>query len=272
MPQSAFSATDPAVAAFGEDIGPDPAARGARFLQRQTLGSIISNTITIYVRNWETICLIYILPLLPIAVLRAVLASQGHVGWVVTLLVIQTLGNILVSAALTVAVSDICLDLKPNLRRAYRRGFANGRLFSTYFLLVLVVYVGFILLVIPGLVLAVRYMFAVSATVLEQISGRAALRRSRELGRGFYWRNTGIFIICVLVVTVLLYVTGALMNISEQLIFSHGYRVLENILNEALSIVLTGPLSTIPVILLYYDMRARKEDYGAVQLVEDLRI
>jgi hypothetical protein len=272
MPQSAFSATGPTAATLDEEIGPDRAVWGARFLQPQTLGSVTRNTIAIYVRSWETICLIYILPLLPIAVLRAVLASQGLYGWVATLFLIQTLGSILVSAALTVAVSDICLDLKPNLKRAYRRGFANGRLLSTYFLLVLLTSLGFVLLVIPGLVLAVWYMFALSATVLEQINGRAAIRRSRELGRGFYWRNIGIVITCLLVVTVLLVATEAVMGISEYFLLGHGFRVLESILSEALSIVLMGPLVTIPVILLYYDMRARKEGFGAAQLVEDLRI
>jgi hypothetical protein len=249
-----------------------PDATGARFLQPQTLGSVIRNTITIYVRNWETICLIYISPLLPIAVVRAGLASQGHLGWAGALFLTQMLGNILVSAALIVTVSDICLDLKPNLRRAYRRGFAKGRLFSTYFLQVLLTFFGFALLIIPGLVLAAWYMFALSVTVLEQASGNAALRRSCELGHGFYWRNFGILVISSLLVGVLLGATQALMGLSEYFIFGHGYRVLENILSEALSIVLLGPLVTIPIILLYYDMRARKEGYGAAQLVEDLRI
>jgi hypothetical protein len=272
MPQSASSATDPTAAALDEDTGPNRAAWSARFLQSQTLGSVIRNTIRIYVRNWETICLIYILPLLPIAVLRALLESQGHSGWALTLYLIQLLGNILVSAALIVAVSDICLDLKPSLRRAYRRGFANGRLYSTYFLLVLISVFGFALLVVPGFVFLVWYMFALPATVLEQVSNYDALKRSRELGRGFYLRNFGISMICSLVAIVLLVAAGGLMGASEYLILGHGYQVLEKILDEALSIVLFGPLITIPVILLYYDMRARKEGYGAAQLVEDLRI
>jgi hypothetical protein len=272
MPQSAFSAPGLTTATFGQDIRPDGPTSGARFLQPQTLGSVIRNTTTIYIRNWETICLIYILPLLPLAVLRAVLASEGHSGSAVVLFLIQTLGSILVGAALIVAVSDICLDIKPNLRRAYRRGFANGRLFTTYFLAVLLTLFGFVLLAVPGFVLVVWYMFALAATVLEQISGRAALSRSRELGRGFNWRNFGILITCSLIVSVLMAASGALMGVSEYLILGHGYQMLENILSEALSIVLFGPLISIPVILLYYDMRARKEGYGAAQLVEDLHI
>jgi hypothetical protein len=137
---------------------------------------------------------------------------------------------------------------------------------------VLISFLGFTLLVVPGFVFLVWYMFALSVTVLEQVSGVAALKRSRELGRGFYWRNFGISMICSLVAIVLLAAAGGLIGVSEYSILGHGYQVLENILSEAFSIVLFGPLVTIPAILLYYDMRARKEGYGAAQLVEDLRI
>src|SRR4051794_32742795 len=130
MLAKASSAADPTTVTLGEDIDLDRAAWGARFLQPQSLGSIIRNTITIYLRNWGTICLIFILPLLPVAVIRAVLVVQGSTGWAVTFFLIQLLGSILVGAALIIAVADICLGLKPNLRRAYRRGFANGRLIS----------------------------------------------------------------------------------------------------------------------------------------------
>jgi hypothetical protein len=74
--------------------------------------------------------------------------------------------------------------------------------------------------------------------------------------------------LCLVVVVVLGAVVGGLMD----LILGQENQLLENILLEALSIVLFGPLVTIPGILLYYDMRARKEGYGAAQLVEDLRI
>src|SRR5205809_327287 len=104
MPQSAFTAIGPTAATLGQDVGPDRAAWGARFLQPQTLSSVIRNTVRIYVRNWGTICLIYIAPLLPLAVLRAALTEQWSAGWV-TLGLIQVLSSILIGAALIVAVS-----------------------------------------------------------------------------------------------------------------------------------------------------------------------
>jgi len=115
-----LSSTGPFAGTDG-GIGLDRAAWGARFLQPQTLGSVIRNSFTIYVRNWTTICLIYIVPLLPLAVLRHVLAEGGHSGWAGLVSFVQLMISILVGAALIVAVSDVCLGLKPNLRRLARK-------------------------------------------------------------------------------------------------------------------------------------------------------
>jgi hypothetical protein len=263
----------PGSAAAAEDSGIFRADRGARLLREQTLGSIIRNTISVYFGNWVTIGLIYILPLLPVGMLRALAASSGHEGLAAVFLLIQLFGGILVGVALIVAVSDICIGLKPNLGRAYRRGFANaGRLIGTYLLVMLFIFLGFVALVVPGFVLCAWYMFTLPVVVLEQTGGRAALRRSRELGRGLYWRNFGVYLACSLLTVFAMLVVGVVIGVSEVLLLGGSDEVLEGILGEAVNIVLYGPLSSIPLILLYYDMRARKDGYGAAQLVEDLRI
>lgn len=66
---------------------------------------------TIYIRNWPTICVIYILPLLPVAAVQAILAAQGKTAWANIVLLIQSLGTILVSVALVVVVSNVCIGL-----------------------------------------------------------------------------------------------------------------------------------------------------------------
>src|SRR5215831_15890673 len=117
MPQGTFSATGPTAAILGEDIAPDDDVWSARVLRPKSRGAIIRNTIAIYGRYWETICLIYILPSLPSGMLRDILETYWLSGWVGTLF-LEMLDFFLVSvlgiAALTVAVSDICLNLKPN--------------------------------------------------------------------------------------------------------------------------------------------------------------
>ena len=54
---------------------------------------------------------------------------------------------------------------------------------------------GLLLLVIPGIYLAVRWFFVPQAVVVENARGPAALRRSRELTSGTWWRTFGIILL-----------------------------------------------------------------------------
>ena len=63
-----------------------------------------------------------------------------------------------------------------------------GRLFSARFFAGLWIVFGLILLVVPGIVLLVRYAFIDAVVVLEGIGGDRARRRSAELTRGLRWQ------------------------------------------------------------------------------------
>ena len=109
-----------------KDSGPDRVTPGSSFLRPQTLASILRNTARIYLQNWATICLIYVLPLFPLGMLRITATAYGHIGLATTFNLLQSFGYVLVGAALTVAVSDICIGRKPSLRRAFGAGSQTG--------------------------------------------------------------------------------------------------------------------------------------------------
>jgi hypothetical protein len=171
------------------------------------------------------------------------------------------------------AVSEICLDIKPNVARSYRRAFAQpGRLMGSYLLAFVFVLVGFLLLVVPGLVFSVWYTFVGPVVVLEALAGRAALKRSRELGRGYYLRNIGIILLGGLLAMVLTFLISALVGVAAALIaeaLGTDFGWVE-FLGGVCGLIMAPPLTILPV-LLYYDMRARKEGYAAAQLADDLR-
>ena len=78
--------------------------------------------------------------------------------------------------------------------------------------------IGILLLIIPGIVLAATYMFLLPVTVLELFNGRAALRRSRDLGRGSYARNVSIMTVCALLTFVIASLDTALIGLFEILV------------------------------------------------------
>ncbi len=63
-----------------------------------------------------------------------------------------------------------------------------GRLFSARFFAGIWIMFGLILLVVPGIVLMVRYAFLDAVVVLEGAGGDRARRQSSEITRGFRWQ------------------------------------------------------------------------------------
>jgi len=101
-----------------------------------------------------------------------------------------------------------------------------------------------------------------------RLSGRAALRRSRELGKGYYLRNLGVLWVVMFVMLLAAMVLGAIVGLTGYLA-GVDPKVLDFL--SGLAGLLVAPPVPIFMVLLYYDMRVRKEGYGAAQLADDLR-
>lgn len=115
----------------------------------------------------------------------------------------------------------------------------------------LIIFVGFILCVIPGIVLSVQLAVAVPAAVEERPGVIGALRRSRDLTRGNGWP-----VFCVLFVLGLLgYALGYVMAraLGPGALASYGQYV-----QFGLQIVTTA-LSATAGAVMYYRLRSSKE-------------
>jgi hypothetical protein len=138
----------------------------------------------------------------------------------------------------------------------------------TFGLSMILIMIGFVLLIIPGLVLATWYWFAMTVVVLERLSGYAALKRSKELGKDFFWRNVRVASLLTIVIYVPAFVGGIVLT------FIAYVANLPLALGMVAGITLfhiLAPILFIGIILLYYDMRARKEGYDITTLAEDLQ-
>jgi hypothetical protein len=241
------------------------------YLQTYTVGSILATAWRIYLREWSTLLIIYIIPLVVIHAFNSWVKTtdMGALG-----LVLGTtslfLASMFVSFPLTVAISEICLNIRPKVGRSYRRAFAEpGKLIRSYLLAFIIILLGFLALYIPGLVFSVWYTFIGPVVVLEALAGRAALKRSRELGRGHYLRNFGIIFLANILTLLLAIVLGGILGFLLALAFAVDLGVAEFL--GGLVGLLVAPPAVIVLVLLYYDMRVRKEGYAAAQLADDLR-
>lgn len=173
------------------------------------------------------------------------------------------------SGATTYAISERYLGNHVTIGEALRRGLSHFWPLSIAQITATIrVIFGFMLLIIPGILWMLSYSLIVPAIVVEGQRALPSLRRSRDLIKGYRGKAFCI----VLVVNLLQVVLAGGVNMIAGLLFSSesaGGAVLGSALNNLLSIFLT-PLGIIAAILLYYDMRIRKEGFDLEMLSRSL--
>ena len=99
---------------------------------------------------------------------------------------------------------------------------------GTYILLVLAIGLGLVLLIVPGIILGLMFMFA-TFIVIERELGPIDLSESHRITRGHKWPLFGFVLLLLLInlLGVLALVVGLLVSIPvSTLAFTHAYRVL----------------------------------------------
>ena len=160
------------------------------------------------------------------------------------LMLLVMISSVLMSAALIMAVNNPAMGVG----EAYK---AALRFFWSYIglsiLMSLIIMVGFLLLIVPGIILSVWFAFASYILILENAGITDSLRRSREYVRGRWW---GVFgrLILVSIVAFAITVAGAM-------IFSFiPSEAISGLLETAVSLVLV-PFMMAFVYLMYKDVK-----------------
>ena len=114
-------------------------------------------------------------------------------------------------------------------------------------------------------------LFFVHVVTFEGIWGIDALKRSKTLGENYYLRNFFIFIMATvigsLVIVLLIRIERETVNILGLL----NYWMIVESLMLSLIEFFTTPIFSIFMLLMYYDLRVRKEGYNNNALAEDLK-
>ncbi len=139
-----------------------------------------------------------------------------------------------------------------------------------------VVFVGFLVFIIPGFILVVGLILAVPALVIEpQLGAGAALSRSWDLTRGSRWRILGL----LLVVVILLYIPIAAIG-GIVAMFVPGSGLLLDRPSATVGVIAVAvsglvqvfiyPLFYCVLTVAYYDLRVRKEGFDLEVLASTL--
>jgi hypothetical protein len=116
------------------------------------------------------------------------------------------------------------------------------------------VLLGFLVFVLPGIWLLVRWYFTAQAVVVDGRRGTAALERSAELVSGSWWRVAGVILFVAITTEI---VSAVFVVPLTALARSHGSGALF-LLGQILGGTLTTPFAALMLTLLYFDLLARR--------------
>jgi len=251
-------------------------------LRPLTVGEILDTSFTLYRRHFGALATVSLICTgLPL-ILRLFVEASGGMFVNLPLAFVYLLSlvvlNLVATGATVFIVSESYLGRPLSAREALARATPYmGRILVCSLLMALVVGLGFLLLVIPGIVLAVGLALAIPAVVLEQgRSASAALSRSWELTRGSRWRLFGLGVTLL----VLLYVpVVAISGLAAVLLpGGTGIAFITSSVATVVAIAIGGiaqlfiyPLFYCVLTVTYYDLRVRKEGFDLELLASSLQ-
>jgi hypothetical protein len=264
-------------------------------LRPMTLGEVLDRTFTLYRENFLLFAGIAALPYLVLLLFNfglllfinqsgmtsgARVPSSGQVGG----FILGTFGALLLmlilvgvaQAATVAAVSDLFLGRQTTVGEAYAR--AKGKILTVLAIMIMTALaagVGFLFLIVPGIYLACRFALSVPASVVEQESPVPSIERSMELSKG----HAGQIFLLLLLVTVLTYVVTAILQLPA-MVFSVSAALAKqqpslavsaySYIAQFVSQVIVGPVGTISIVLMYYNLRVKKEGFDIQHLMNSL--
>ena len=186
----------------------------------------------------------------------------GLLGTLVTAFFLYGIVVPLTNGALTISVADRILGGKAEWREVWMLLFRRlGMLLSAVVPAAIVVAIGFVFFIIPGLVLGMLFAFVSPVVLIEGIGGRAALERSTTLVRSDWLRVTLVVLVFGLLRAVAQMVAG--------LLIPHSAIFLSSLLGDLITMVLL-PVPVLGMVLLYFDVRRKRDNFTPDHLRADL--
>lgn len=211
------------------------------------VGAVIGRTFQIYVDQAPVL-----MPAAAVVAVFAVVLSALLIAASPDLAVVALLIAFVATTLFTGMVVELVADVQDGRRdasvgkllRAVTPVF--GQLILVALLAGLGIGFGFVLLVVPGLILATLWSVAAPVVVLEHPGATRALGRSRELVRGNGWNVFAVILLLVILVPV---VGGAIELAADAAGTGVGLVV------RVVVGILTAPISALAAAVLYFDLR-----------------
>jgi hypothetical protein len=255
---------------------------GGPGLPPRGIGEILSTAFEIYKANAQNLLMIVAIIVVPLTFISAfvsgvvfspdtdpvtglddrALGAAILVGLVA--LIITVIINAVLQAAIMRGAAQGSIGDPVDIDASYKWGFARfGSVLLISILVGLAVFGGFLLLIIPGIIFLVMFSVSIPALVVENLRGTDAMSRSWNLVKGNFWHALGLIIVAGIITAVVGGIVGAIGGA-----ISDNWFVVW--IFQAIAQIITAPFTALVTVLLYLDLRARREALTADGLRADL--
>ncbi|MEX1264478.1 MAG: hypothetical protein WEE66_11215 [Actinomycetota bacterium] len=260
---------------------------GGPGLPQRGVGEILSTAFEIYKSNASNLLMIVAIVVVPLTFISAFIGgvvfapetvlvfgepvdtvSARTAGAAILVALVTAVIGVVISAVLQAAImrgaAQGSIGDPVDVDASYKWGFARfGSVILISILVGLAVAGGLILLVIPGLIFAVMFSVAIPALVVENLRGTEAMSRSWNLVKGHFWHAVGVIIVAAIIGAVVGGIIGAIGG-------AIGDNWFVSWIFQAIAQIITAPFAAIVSVLLYLDLRARREALTADALRAEL--
>lgn len=247
------------------------------------IGEILDAAIKLYGRNTAALWRIVAFVIIPVAIVQQAIIGSTlpagafvHDGTLYTFngtlgtpagaaiidIVLSALAVLVVNGALALCLVDAYIGQPLNWRESLTA--ATGRLGSLILLSLMygiLVVIGLVLLIVPGVYLIVVWSVAIPALMFEHAGGFKALTRSFELVRGRWWATFAVMVVTIVALFIVLLVVGLVFNGVESAlgVDSTGIWLGLNGIKTVVAALISYPFIGSVIAVLYIDLRVRKE-------------
>ncbi len=232
------------------------------------LSGVIGEAWQMYKAHWKHLLAIAFVIYLAAAIVSAILGLLGTIGIYLALLV-SIIALFLLQATLVKAVQDV-RDGRADLSISETVNQATpfiGPVALASFLAGIAIFIGFILIIVPGLILITIWAVIVPVIVIERSGVMASFGRSRELVKGRGWHVFGTLVLTWIILFVVQIILG--------LIFSFAPHALRGGLASVISGTIVAPFIALVVTMIYYRLSSTMAPagggpYGGYQQPQDV--
>jgi hypothetical protein len=216
---------------------------------RLDVGAVIRRVLDIYVQQYHVLLPASAVVFVITGIVSALLVAAAP-GLALIALLLSLIAGTLFTGMVVELVSDVQDGRRDHSAGELLRAATPvlGQLLLVAVVAAVGIVIGFVLVIIPGLILITIWSVAAPVVVLERPAGVfAALARSRELVRGNGWQVFGVIFVLFFLVII---VTSAIQIAADSAGTGAG------IVARVILGILTGPISALAAAVLYFDLRA----------------